>query len=192
MWVDLAPFFGNAVDGGRHSLWMLQARLPNHPHMCNVALSPSARQRVSWSHSPSTGRTGSKGGIRVFNMCIGSSLWGGELKKYRERKIWSCFLLCSPVVDDLEEILHFCTNKLESVWGIPCTTQALSRCTTFRKASARMKVPQASLIPQLGLVLTLVIQLATHVLKSPTSSTHGRQQRSPGTGERILVYLLSF
>lgn len=49
MWVDLAPFFGNAIDRGRHSLWMLRARLPNHPHMCNVALSASASQRLPWA-----------------------------------------------------------------------------------------------------------------------------------------------
>lgn len=45
-WVYLAPVFGNAIDRGRHSLWMLQARLPNHPHMCNVALTASASQSL--------------------------------------------------------------------------------------------------------------------------------------------------
>lgn len=89
----------------------------------------------------------------------------------------------------------FCTFVPKN-WEVsrkyPCITQAVSRCTIFRAASARMKVPKAPLMLQLGCILTLVIQLATHVLKSSTNSTCGRQQWSPGTGERILVYLLSF
>lgn len=98
--------FGNAVDGGRHSLWMLQARLPNHPHMCNVALSPSARQRVPWGDSPSTGGTGSKVGIRVFNMCIHSSLWGSDLKNMEKERFGAAF--CS-VPQWCMTLQRFCT-----------------------------------------------------------------------------------
>lgn len=65
------------------------------------------------------GGTGSKGGIRVFNMCLGSSLWGSNLQKYGESKLWSYFLLHSPLVDDLEGILHLCTKELGSLQEIP-------------------------------------------------------------------------
>lgn len=61
---------------------------------------------------------GSTGGIRVFDMCTGSSLWGSNLEKYGERKLWSYFLLHSPLVDDLEGILSLCTKELGSVQEI--------------------------------------------------------------------------
>lgn len=52
-------------------------------------------------------------------MCIGSSLWGSNLQNYRERKLWSYFLLHSALVDDLKGILHLFTNELESLQEIP-------------------------------------------------------------------------
>lgn len=63
----------------------------------------------------------------------------------------------SPLVDDLEGILYPPTKELGSLWDISLYDTAVSRCTMFRAASARMKVPQAPLIPQLGCDLTLVI-----------------------------------
>ena len=63
------------------------------------------------------GGTGSKGGIRVFSMSIGSSLWGSSLQKYGERKLWGYFLLHSLLVDDPD--LQLCTKEQGSLWEIP-------------------------------------------------------------------------
>lgn len=118
MWVDLAPFFGNAIDGGRHSLWMLRARLPNHPHMCNVALSPSASQRFPWGDLPSTG--GWKAQVALgSSVCALALVYGAAtLKNMEKASFGAIFLLHSPLVDDLEGILPLCTKELGSVQEI--------------------------------------------------------------------------
>lgn len=120
MWVDLAPFFGNAIDRGRHSLWMLRARLPNHPHMCNVALSASASQRLPWAICQVWKGQEAKValGSPVLVLVCGAATW----KTWKKKDLELCF-----------DPLHwwmifkgFC-NLLPKNWEAfgkyPCTTQ---------------------------------------------------------------------
>ena len=129
------------------------------------------------------GRFAKYGGGREAKVALESSVcalalvYGAATSKNMEKESFGATFCSIPhwwMI--LKGFCTFVPKNWEMSGKYPCTTQAVSRCTIFRAASARMKVPKAPLIPQLGCVLTLVIQLATHVLKSPSNSTRGRQQ----------------
>lgn len=165
MWVYLAPFFGNTIDRGRHSLWMLRARLPNHPHMCNVALTASASQSLLWAILQVWKSQEAKValGSSVLDLVYGAA----TSKKHQKKRFGATF--CS--IPHWWMILKgFCTllpKNWEAFGKYPCNAQQCpdAQCTMFRAASARTKLPHVPLIPQLGCDLTLVIQPATRVEK---------------------------
>jgi len=162
MWVGLAPFFGNTIDSGRHSLWMLGASFASKP--------TSHVQRGSLAFCQPEAPKGRFRGGQEAKVVLGSSVcplalvYGAAASKNMERESFGA-TFCSIPYWWMILICNFVPKNREVFGKYPCTTQAVSRCTIFRAASVGMKVPKAPLILQLGCVLTLVIQLATRAEK---------------------------